>query len=285
MEFKVASFYKYIKVRNPERLMGEIRLLCERLGLKGRILIGNEGINGVVSGKIGAVEVFKKQIKQNKSFSDLTFREQAFPKQTYSKLVVRVRDEIVHFGKKVDLKKTGKHISPKTLKSWLDKNKNIVLIDARNQYETKVGKFKGALTLPMENFRDFPKASKKLGKIKDKNIVMYCTGGIRCEKASAFLKAKGVRHVYQLQGGIINFVNQFPDTYFEGSCFVFDDRLASKVSKKVFSKCDVCGSPSDDMINCVNLDCDKRFISCKECQGKMKKTCCKKCFASPRKRK
>ena len=108
MEFKVASFYKYIKVKNPMKLMGEIRLLCERLGLKGRVLIGEEGINGVVSEKIGAVEVFKKQTRQNRSFSNLTFREQDFSRKTYHKLVVSVRDEIVRFVEKVNLKKNWK---------------------------------------------------------------------------------------------------------------------------------------------------------------------------------
>lgn len=280
----MSSFYKYIKVKEPEKLMEQVRAICERLGLNGRILIGKEGINGVVSGKTQYVKTFEKIIKQNRKFSNLTFREQNFSKQTHHKLVVKVREEIVHFGEEIDLKKTGKHISPKNLKSWLDKRKDFVLLDARNQYETKVGKFKDALTLPIENFRDFPEASKSLSKLKNRKILMYCTGGVRCEKASAYLKEKGFKQVYQLEGGVINFVNQFPDTYFEGSCFVFDDRLVSSVSKNKTSKCDICGKLSDEIINCFNLDCDKLFISCKVCQEKMNKTCCEKCLASPRKR-
>ncbi len=265
--------------------MRDLRSACERLGLGGRILIGKEGINGSVSGKTKTVEKFENIIKQNRSFSNITFREQDYPEQTYHKLVVKLRDEIVHFGKKVNLKDAGKHISPKNLKAWLDNGKDFVLLDARNQYETKVGKFKGARTLPIENFRDFPEASKKLEKLKNKKIVMYCTGGVRCEKASAFLKQEGFKDVYQIQGGIINFVNQYPDTYFEGSCFVFDDRLVSKVSKRPAGNCEICGNKSDEILNCFNLNCDKLFVSCKKCQRKMNSTCSDKCKKSTKRRK
>ena len=284
MGFKVISFYKYAKIKNPGKLRDSVRKACESLGLNGRVLIATEGINGAVSGEIKNIENFKKKIKQEKVFSNLTFREQSYPKQTYHKLIVKVRDEMVCFGKKVNLRNSAKHISPKKLKEWLDKGEDIILLDARNQYETKVGKFKNALTLPIENFRDFPLASRSLGKLKAKKIVMYCTGGVRCEKASALLKERGFKQVCQLEGGIINFVNKFPNTYFDGSCFVFDDRLVSNVSESKISKCEICGCPSDEIINCFNLDCDKLFISCKECQKRMEKSCSDKCKNWPRRR-
>lgn len=258
--------------------------LCESIGLKGRVLVANKGINGAVSGEIKGIEAFKKKIKQSRVFSNLTFREQAYPKQTYHKLVVKVREEVVSFGRKVDLKNTAKHISPKVLKTLLDNGKDVVLLDARNQYETKVGKFKGALTMSIENFRDFSQAAAGLGKLKTKKIVMYCTGGVRCEKASAFLKERGFGHVSQLEGGIINFVNKFPNTYFEGSCFVFDDRLVSSVSENKISRCEICGVGCDEIINCFNLECDKLFISCMECQKKMGKSCSDGCKNSIRRR-
>ncbi|MBI4163947.1 MAG: rhodanese-related sulfurtransferase [Candidatus Aenigmarchaeota archaeon] len=285
MQFKVISFYKYIKVKGAEKLRLEVKRSCEKLGLMGRILVSQEGINGAVSGEAAKIETFKNAIRKNKIFSGLTFREQGYQNQTYHKLVVKTRDEIVRFGKKANLKRTGKHISPKNLKAWLDKKQDIILLDARNQYETKIGKFKGAITLPIENFRDFPKASKKLSKFRDKKIVMYCTGGVRCEKASAFLKQEGFKDVYQIQGGIINFVNQYPDTYFEGSCFVFDDRLVSRVSSNKTSKCEICGDECDEILNCFNLDCDKLFVSCKKCQKRMNKTCSEDCKNSKKRRK
>ena len=285
MQFKVISFYKYTNIVRPEKLVEQLKEKCQELGLNGRILIAKEGINGAISGKTSNIEKFKKKVKQIRSFSNLTFREQDYPEQTYHKLVVKLRDEIVHFGKKVNLKKTGKHISPKNLKLWLDNKMDITVLDVRNQYETKVGKFKDALTLPIENFRDFPKASKKLTKFRDKKIVMYCTGGVRCEKASAFLKEKWFKDIYQLEGGIINFVNKYPDTYFEGSCFVFDDRLVSRVSSNKTSNCEICGNKSDEILNCFNLDCDKLFVSCKKCQGKMNSTCSDKCKKSAKRRK
>ena len=285
MEYKVISFYKYIEIENPLSLREEIYNKCKQLDIFGRILIGEEGINCAVFGKIKYIEEFKKFILNNKLFSDLTFREQENNFKTYHKLVVRVRKEIVHFGHKIDVNKMAQHISPKELKECLDKKENILLIDARNNYETAVGKFKNAKTLPIETFREFPYAINKLNLKNKEKVVLYCTGGIRCEKASAYLKQQGYENVYQLQGGIINYVNQFPDTYFEGSCFVFDDRITFKAGNNIIAECEICGNKCDDYINCHNLDCDKLFISCNSCQEKLKKHCSEKCMNAKRHRK
>jgi len=294
---KVISFYKYIEIKNPEELMTYLRDKCNNLNILGRILIGKEGINGAVCGKVNNIEYFKNWISSdsllNGLFSNLTFREQEEKSQVYHKLVTRIKDEIVALGVNVDLNKKGGHISPEKLKELLDNKEDIVLLDARNKYEAEVGKFKNAIILPIDNFRELPKAIEKnieLNKIKEergknnKKIVMYCTGGVRCEKSSALLKEKGFKEVYQLEGGIINYVNQFPNTHYEGSCYVFDDRKVSDVSSTIISKCNICDEKTSSYINCHNLDCDKLFICCMGCQKKLNKCCSEECKSSDRQR-
>jgi len=277
---KVISFYKYIAIDEPEVLCDNIRAICTELEIVGRILIGKEGINAAVSGTEEAIESFKDFIQSK--FSDLTFREQDVPEKTYHKLVVRARDEIVVLGASADLENAGKHISPEELKEMLDNEEDIVILDARNDYEYKVGKFKKALTLPIESFKELPEEMKKREDLKEKKIVMYCTGGVRCEKASAYLKEQGFKDVNQLQGGIINYLNKVGSEHYEGSCFVFDDRLATQMGDPI-SECVHCGEAWDTYINCHNLDCDKLFLNCESCQ-KETKNCSETCRQSPKQR-
>ncbi len=285
MGYAVITFYKYVQITDTISLLNQLKVYCKEHNLKGRILISTEGINGGVSGTAEAVTAFKKYIRQNTLFTELTFREQPTQEIAYHNVVVRVRREVVDFGQPVNLGCVGKRIAPKVLKQWLDNKEDLVLLDARNEYETKVGRFKNAYTLPIETFRDFAQAAQQLFAVKEKKIVMYCTGGIRCEKSSAFLKQQGFKDVYQLEGGIINFTNQFPNTYFEGSCFVFDDRIVAPVgSKEPINACSFCPAKSDDYINCHNLDCDKLFIACASCQRKMAGTCSQECSIAPRQR-
>jgi UPF0176 protein len=285
----VITFYKYIPVSHPEKLRVQLRGLCAKLDIKGRILLGKEGLNGGVCGTREAINVFKKEVKHisGLNLNDLAFREQHVNTQVYHKLVVRVRDEIVVFGKQVDLKNKGEYITPQELKAKLDAHEDIVLLDMRNDYEFEVGRFKGAKVFPVKAFNEVPACVERgaLQELKNKQVITYCTGGIRCEKASAFLKEQGFKHVKQLHGGIINYVNQFPDTYYEGSCFVFDDRNGSKVSKKNVGKCELCEASYYKHVNCHNLECDKLFISCETCQEKMNKTCSEACKSAPRQRK
>lgn len=287
MDYKTTTFYRYVRINNPEELKGYLKGLCEALGLLGRILVGREGINAGISGRKEDVDKFKETIEKKREFSKMTYREQEVSKNSYHKLVVKVRNEIVALGKDVDIGKKGQHISPKKLKKWMDRGEDLVILDARNDYEAKIGKFKDAIVLPIKTFREFPEqAEKVLADKKDKKIVMYCTGGIRCEKSSAALKEKGFNNVFQLQGGIINYVNQFPNTHYKGKLFVFDDRLSGDVkSKEVLTNCEICGESSDCYIDCHNLDCDKLTIECPSCQEKMNRTCSIECMNAPRQRK
>ena len=284
----VSSFYKYINLDNASEFRQKHLEFCLSLGLKGRILVGNEGINGCIYGTKAQIEEYKKELRKNPLFRDVEFKDQIAEKPAYRKLFVRVRKEIVHSELKVDLKKTGKFLTPSQLKEMLDKNEDVVLLDMRNDYEFKIGKFRDAITLPMKNFRELPEAAKKIENLKEKKIVAYCTGGIRCEKATAYLNEIGFRDVSQIKGGILKYGEEFPDTYWEGKCFVFDDRLAVEINKKninPLTECVWCNKKYDDYLNCHNLDCDKLFVCCEECREKCNKSCCEECAKATKRRK
>jgi UPF0176 protein len=210
----------------------------------------------------------------------------------FEKMQIKIRDEIVHFGVDVDLSQTGDHISPEEFLQIYDDSgnlrQNVLLLDARNNYEYNVGRFNGAVHLDIENFRDFPKAAKeKLSDKKDKKTVMFCTGGIRCEKASAYLKQElGFRNVFQIDGGVLNFGRKFPDTFWEGSLFVFDKRLVVPINKKdqkAITQCGHCGMDCDLYKNCRNKFCDKLYITCIDCEHSMNGCCSDVCLEEFRK--
>ncbi len=284
MQYKVISFYRYVQIKQPEELRDLIRKYCEEHHILGRILIATEGINGAVSGTEEEIRAFQHNLTENPLFAELTFREQVTEENTYHKLVVRVRTEIVRFGAPVSFQRPGEHLDPATLKKWYDTNEDFVIIDARNEYEYEVGRFKNAIKLPIQNFREFAQMKKELEQYKEKKMVLYCTGGIRCEKASAYLKEQGFPSVYQVEGGVINYVNQFPDTHWEGGLFVFDDRLVSDVGETI-TQCSHCDVAEKQYMNCHNLDCDELFICCALCAKEMKSCCSNECMVSPRQRK
>ncbi len=282
MQYKVISFYRYVQIKQPEQLRNQLKQYCQDHHILGRILIAQEGINGAVSGTVEEIISFQKYLQEISLH--LTFREQETTENTYHKIVIRVRTEIVQFQIPVTFQHPGTHLAPQQLKQWYDTNEDFVIIDARNDYEYEVGRFKNAIKLPIQNFREFPETLSTLEQYKEKKIVLYCTGGIRCEKASAYLKEQGFPEVYQVEGGVINYVNQFPNTYWEGGLFVFDDRLVSDIGATI-TTCRHCHKPVQQYINCHNLDCDTLFISCKSCQTTMDSCCSTECQNAPRQRK
>ena len=173
----VSSFYKYVKVDNPLKLQQEQLELCKTLGLKGRILLGEEGINGCVYGGKETVERYKQELLKNPLFSDIEFKYHITNKIAFRKMFVRLRKEIVYSGLNVDLRKTGKFLKPAQLKEMLDRKEEVILVDMRNDYEFKIGRFRNAVTLPMRNFRELPNSVKEIEHLKEKKIVVYCTGG------------------------------------------------------------------------------------------------------------
>jgi UPF0176 protein len=288
MEKGVASaFYKYVPIDNINELQKELLEFCISIALKGRILVGDEGINGSVFGSKGQIAKFQDKIKSYTIFSGIEFKDQETSKPSFTKMFVRVRKEIAHFGQDVDLKNTAEFVSPARLKKMLDDKEEIILVDMRNNYEAMIGKFRGARTVNTRNFRDLPEHIHEISDLKDRKIVTYCTGGIRCEKASAYLKENGFTNVMQLQGGILKYGMEFPDTYWEGKCFVFDDRLAVPLNTvdAPLTDCVWCKNPCDDVINCHNLHCDRFMTICGECSALHKKSCSESCEKSEKRRK
>ena len=274
----VTSFYKYVRMLRPVEFQQRHLRYCESLGIRGKILVSKEGINGAVSGSDAQMLKYKQHLKQNELFSGVKFKDTFAESHPYKKMIVRLRPEIVTFGTRVNVKNSAERVSPKTLKKWIEKEQ-VILLDARNSYESKIGKFKGAITPDISAFREFPKVLSELDKHKSRKIVTYCTGGIRCEKASAFLKENGFSRVYQLEGGILNYIQKFPDDHFEGRCFVFDSRLSVPSGKKneTITACDACHAPCGNYLNCKNVKCDKMFICCENCKKTLNGACSKKC--------
>ena len=286
--YKTLLFYKYVSVKDSEGFVQEHLQFCKDLKVQGRILVGKEGINGSLSGTEKQINTYMKELRKYPEFSDITFKVGSSKDHIFQKMHVRTRDEICVLNLKKDVdpsKETGTYIAPEEFKKLMESNEDFVIIDARNDYEWKVGKFKNAVTLDIEYFRDFPEKIKEIEKYKDKKVVTYCTGGIRCEKASALLKREGFKNVYQLEGGILNYSAQTDGSYFEGKCFMFDDRLVvpiNKKEKKIISQCFHCKQPSDRFMNCPNIECNKLYICCEACDKKHQGFCCEECTKAKR---
>lgn len=207
-----------------ERLLG----FCRARGLKGTILLSSEGINLFVAGSHGAVEELVGELQKIPGLADLAPKFSESASQPFSRMLVRIKKEIIAFG--VEDIRPGVRTSPKlpahTLKQWLDEGRRVTLLDTRNDYEIKLGTFRGAIPAGIDHFRDFPKAVEKLPEsLKDEPIVMFCTGGIRCEKAGPFMESRGFREVYQLDGGILKYFEEVGGSHYDGECFVFDQRV------------------------------------------------------------
>ncbi|MBM3232924.1 rhodanese-related sulfurtransferase [Candidatus Pacearchaeota archaeon] len=282
---KVLLFYKYVHIDDPVSFKEEHLRKCLNLDIKGRILVAKEGINGSVAGSHEQVNKYKDMLNSDSRFSDIVFKEDDSISIPFKKMIVKIKKEIVNFGKEVNLSLTGKNLSPREFLEIYQRypekiGDEIIILDARNDYEAKVGKFKKANTLDISKFRDFPEAVRTLSEKKNKKIIMYCTGGIRCEKASAYLRQEGFSDVSQLKGGILSFGKEFPDTVWEGSCFVFDKRLVSSINSenKPITSCSHCNVPCDLVKNCAKFDCDSFCTICIDCEIRYLGCCSQQCF-------
>ena len=287
--YKVLLFYKYVEFHNPEKFMEDHLKLCSQHDIKGRVFIASEGINGTVSGLTENIEKYKLNLRGYPEFNDIVFKEDKAGGHAFNKIIVRVKNEIVNSGlNDVSLKHGGKRLKPEELYDFYKSGKDFVIVDARNWYESKIGKFKNAVTPPLKNFRDWEKAVEDLDDYKDKTVVTYCTGGIRCEKASALMIEKGFKNVYQLEGGIVTYSKKFPDTFWEGGIFVFDERRVVEPNRKPdlkqIASCYFCGAPTSYYINCHNLDCDRIITTCHKCKIENDYCCSEECRSSANRR-
>jgi UPF0176 protein len=287
--YKVISFYKYVTIDDPENFANEHLNFCQNLGLKGKIYIASEGINGSVFGKDEILKEYKSNLTSNSLFADIYFKETETNKVAFNKMHVRVKNEIVNSGLfNTDLKNTAPKLPPEQLLKFYEDKKEFIIVDARNWYESKIGRFKNAITPKITHFREWPKVAESLQAYKNKTIITYCTGGIRCEKASAYLREQGFKDVYQIDGGILSFIQKFPDTYWEGGMFVFDERKVyepnTKEELRHISNCYFCNKPTSYYINCHNIDCDKIMVCCHDCKIENNYCCSEECRKSNNRR-
>lgn len=278
-KYKIILYYKYVHIDEPDRLRIEQIELCKKLGFKGRIIVAEEGINGTFEGLENACKEYIDFMKKDKRFSDIHWKisEGTENGTAFPKLSVKVRPEIVslHLGKESDIDPntlTGKHLNPDELRNWYEENKEFYVVDMRNDYELKVGKFQNTIFPGMKNFRDLRKKFKKLKHLKDKPVLTVCTGGVRCEKASGFLKREGFENVYQLNGGIVSYMEKYPGKDFDGSLYVFDKRLTmhfnDEENHKIIGKCEKCNKNTEMYRNCRSMYCHRHFICCDDCLEK-----------------
>ena len=274
MKHQILLWYKYVKIENPVHEMREQRRLCEKLGLTGRIIIAEEGINGTVEGTKQATEKYIKQTIKDPRFLDIHWKKSEGTGTAFPKLSIKVREEIVsmHLHEN-DLKPwsvTGKYLKPETLHQWFQTKKEFYIVDMRNDYEQKAGYFEGSILPPLTNYRDLPKILPQLESLKNKTVLTVCTGGVRCEKASGFLVSNGFSDVYQLQGGIVSYMEKYPNEHFKGKLYVFDQRIlmgfnTDSKEHEIVGRCERCMEKSEHYINCDTVGCHRHFILCESC--------------------
>ena len=281
------SFYKYFKLGNPKIFRDHLFVTWSKLDILGRIYIANEGINAQLSVPKENINDFKETLQDIIPLNKirLNFALEHYSK-SFLKLTIKIRKKIVADGlddKTFDVTNIGKHLDAENFNKMLN-DSNTVCIDMRNHYESEIGFFKGAIKPNVDTFREsleiIDNELKKNG--SKKNYLMYCTGGIRCEKASAYLKHKGLKNVYQLEGGIIEYSRQVKEkklkNNFLGKNFVFDERRGERISDDIVSNCHQCGEPCDTHVNCSNEACHLLFIQCEKCRQTMNNCCSDECM-------
>ena len=285
-EYRITvSFYQYFFIENPQEFRDEFYKGLNELNVFGRIYIASEGINAQVSVPQSNFNKFKDYLYTYSNLNGLRLNI-AVDKdgKSFWVLKIKIRVKIVADGindPSFNMSKKGKYVDA-TAFNELSTDPNTVIVDMRNHYEYEVGHFENAIEIPSDTFREqLPMAAEMLDDKKDKNIIMYCTGGIRCEKASAYMLHRGFKNVFHLEGGIIHYANQVNEenlsNKFHGKNFVFDDRLGERITDEIISNCHQCGSKADTHTNCKNEGCHLLFIQCEACSEKYKGCCSEKC--------
>ncbi|MEC9036845.1 MAG: rhodanese-related sulfurtransferase [Verrucomicrobiota bacterium] len=288
--YQVLLYYLYTPIEDPDQFAEMQTNLCNEHDLRGRIIIAEEGINGTVSGTKDATEVYIKETQRLLGVAGMEFKIDSNDGHAFKKLSVKVRSEIVslHLPKEQDIKPeeiTGERLSPEQFLEEME-NDDVLLFDGRNKYESDLGRFKGAICPPVDNFRDFPEwIRENFSDAKNKRILSYCTGGIRCEKLSGFLIKEGFSSVAQLDGGIINYGknSSTKGKNFDGQCYVFDQRIGVEVNStnpKVIATCRWCEISTQRYKNCAYKPCNLQIFICEKCESEKGRFCDENCQSS-----
>jgi UPF0176 protein len=282
---KTISFYRYVKLADPQQMRDALYRQWSELGVFGRIYVAAEGINAQLCVPLANWEKFVEQLYAHPEFKDVPFKEAVEDSgKSFYKLMVKVRAKIVADGiedQNFNPANTGEYLDAEGFNKMME-NPEVVVVDMRNHYESEVGKFVNAFCPDADTFREeLPQVIDHLKGKEDKPVLMYCTGGIRCEKASAYMKYKGFKNVYHLQGGIIQYAKEVKQkglqSKFIGKNFVFDERIGERITDDVIAGCHQCGAPCDRHVNCKNDDCHLLFIQCEKCEAEMKGCCTPEC--------
>lgn len=292
-DYRVLLYYQYVEIDDPEQFRKEHKEMCDDIGLKGRILVSEEGLNGTVSGTVEQTEEYKKRIRADERFEDMTFKEDKADGHAFKKMHVKTRPEIVSLklgDEDLDPNNTtGEYLSPTEFKDALLDDDTIVL-DARNDYEYDLGHFRGAVRPDITAFRDLPQWIRdNKEKFMDKKVVTYCTGGVRCEKLTGWLLKEGFEDVAQLEGGIHTYGTD-PETkgeLWDGKMYVFDERISveiNQVDKTVIGRDWFDGEPCERYINCGNPYCNRQILASEENEHKYLRGCSHECRIHPENR-
>lgn len=288
----VLLYYLYTPIENPEEFAAEHLAACKQLELKGRILVSHEGINGTCSGTLEQTEQYMEMMKSDPRFADIVFKIDEADGHAFKKMHVRAKKEIVHLGLEEDINPnelTGTYLEPKEFYKLMQ-DQDTVVIDARNDYEYDLGHFRGAVRPDVETFRDLPEWIRdNKEQFEGKKILTYCTGGIRCEKFSGWLKREGFEDVNQLHGGIVTYGKdpEVQGKLWDGQLYVFDERIAvpvNQVEHTIVGKDHFTGEPCERYVNCANPECNAKILCSEENEHKYMRSCSDECREHPRNR-
>ncbi len=288
MSYNVVAFYHFVSLENPQLEVAEWKRFCASIFAKGRIYLSKDGVNAQMSVPESRLTDLKQWLESSQHWKGIKLKIDFWHEHAFEKLTIKSRSQLAAMDVEVDLSRQGEALSPHQWEAMLQKKEgNTVVLDVRNKYEWEAGHFEGAVQPTQQCFREFPKYAEKLKEELDEDtpVMMYCTGGIRCELFSALLKEKGFKRVYQLDGGVVEYGKNVGSKHWKGKLFVFDDRLTVPISQEpaeVISKCLHCQTENDTYHNCANMDCNDLFFCCKGCLIQWKGCCSESCYAEGR---
>lgn len=280
MNYTVILFYKYVEIPDPDSERERQQRLCESYDLKGRLIVAEEGINATLEGTTENIEAYIEAMQQDSRFADIDFKKSPGTGVSFPKLSVKHRPEIVasDMDEEIDPNQdTGKHISPDTLHEWFQKDEEFTVIDMRNDYEVKSGKFEKTRHPGMHTFREIREMHEGVKDLKDKKVVAVCTGGIRCEKATAYLKKEGFENIHQLEGGIHRYIEKYPDGYYKGALYVFDGRMTIAMAddpaeRGIVGECEFCDKKTEQYVDDDSTTPSRQLLCCDDCYKERKDT-------------